>query len=99
MDRQNKNENKMKMLIEVLQQMKPVLYNLVGLCAIAVERKDTKVHNVLRRILGPRINGQSEKQSHICKQKPIMMMMRVLDLIKQMRQTEVPKEQVGVVYK
>ena len=26
----NKNENKMKMIIEVLQQMKPVLYDLVG---------------------------------------------------------------------
>ena len=35
----------MKMMIEVQQQMKPVLYNLVGLCAIAVERKNTKVHN------------------------------------------------------
>ena len=70
----------MKMMIEVLQQMKPVLYNLVGLCGIAVERKDTKVHNVLRRIQGLRINGQSEKQSNICKQK-LMMMIRVLDLI------------------
>ena len=61
----------MKMMTEVLQQMKPVLYNLMGLCAIAVERNDTKVHNVLRRIQGLRINGQSEKQSNICKQKLI----------------------------
>ena len=33
-------ESKMKMMIKVRQQMKPVFYNLVGLCAIAVERKD-----------------------------------------------------------
>ena len=37
-----KKENKMKMMMEVLQQMKPVLYNLVGLCAIAVEKQIQK---------------------------------------------------------
>ena len=79
--------------------MKPDLYNLVGLCAIAVEIKDTIVLNVLKRIPDQRINEQSEKQSNICKQKATVMMMRVLDQIKQMGQTEIPKEQVGVVYK
>ena len=37
----------MKMMIEVLQQMKPVWNNLVGLYAIAMERKDTRVYSAL----------------------------------------------------
>ena len=79
----------MKMMIEVLQQMKPDFHNLVGLCAIAVERKDTRVNNALKRIPGHRINGQSERQSNIWKQEPTemlatVMMMRVLHQIKQL---------------
>ena len=45
--------------------MKPVLHNLVGLCAAAVERQDKRVHNALKRIPGQRINGQSERQSNM----------------------------------
>ena len=88
----------MKMTTKV-QQVRQVLHNLVALHVIAVERRDTRVHNVQRRITDQGINGQSEELNNIFKQKQMMMMMEVLHHMQQVEQIEVSKTKVGVVYK
>ena len=82
-----------------VQQMRQALHNLMELHVIAVERMDTRVHNVQRRILDQGINGQSEELSNIFKQKLMVMMMEVLHQMRQVEQIEVSKTKVGVVYK
>ena len=83
-----------------VQQVRQVLHNLVELHDIAVERRDTRVHNVQRRIPDQGINGQSEELSNIFKQKQMMMMvMEVLHHMQQVEQIEVSKTKDGVVYK
>ena len=79
--------------------MRQVLHNLVQLHVIAVERRDTRVHNVQRRIPAKGINGQSEELSNIFKQKQMVMMMEVLHHMQEVEQIEVSKTKVGVVYK
>ena len=78
-------------------QVRQVLHNLVELHVIAVERRDTRVHNVQRRIPDQGINGQSEELSNIFKQ--MVMMMEVLHHMQQVEQIEVSKTKVEVVYK
>ena len=75
------------------------LHNLVELHVVAVEKRDTRVQNVQRRIPHQGINGQSEELSNIFKQKQMVMMMEVLHHMQQVEQIEVSKTKVGVVYK
>ena len=82
-----------------VQQVRQALHNLVELHVIAVERRDTRVHNVQRRIPDQGINGQSEELSNIFKQKLMVMMIEVLHQMQQVEQIEVSKTKVGVVYK
>ena len=74
--------------------MRQVLHNLVELHVIAVERRDTRVHNVQRRIPDQGINGQSEELSNIFKQKQMVMMMEVLHHMQQMEQIEISKKRL-----
>ena len=80
-----------------VQQVRQVSHNLVDLHVIAVERRDTRVHNFKRRIPDQAINGQSEELSNIFKQKKMVMMMEVLHHMQQVEQIEVSKTKVGVV--
>ena len=66
---------------------------------IAVERRDTRVHNVQRRKPYQGINGQSEELSNIFKQKLMVMMMEVLHHMQQVEPIDVSKTKVEVVYK
>ena len=82
-----------------VQQVRQVFLNLMELHVIAVERRDTRVHNVQRTIPDQAINGQSEELRNIFKLKEMVMMMEVLHHIQQVEQIEVSKTKIGVVYK